>query len=252
MECTSEGLSAYYEALPDPYGRDALCKMQLPLELERRTVVDVACRRGKGVYKLSERVGKHGTAIGVEWRLGLLEKAREGEAHAVQKCGYEQSNMMFVECYPEQLVDALGERKADFVYVNSIVNLFCNPVQALEQMCRILKPGGLLVCDTVLATGPRNTAVVEEARKLGNAVQAAPHRNDLLRWLAAAGFDATTVDVFSAERVDPAADADGKPGVPLAQSDEPVSFVATNVQIYAPDTVDHHLRKIAQDISEFR
>ena len=252
MDISPEELASYYDALPDPYGRDALCKMQLPLELSRKTVIDVACRRGKGVYKLSERVGKHGTAIGVEWRPALLEAARTGEEHAAQKCGYEQSNMQFVECYPEQLADVLGEHKADFVYVNSIINLFCNPAQALAQINRALKPGGLLVCDTVLATGPRNASVVERARKLGNAVQAAPHRKDLMGWLASAGFDVTTVDAVSDERVDVSADADGNLVVPVAPSDEPISFVATNVRVFACDAVDYHAKDLMKDISKFR
>ena len=178
MNYTIEELKAYYDALPDLHGWDALCRMSIPKELERKTAIDLGCRKGKGVYKLSEQVGEQGRSIGVEWRADMLEAARAGEARSVEKCGFAQSNMQFVEVFPELMAEAVGEGVAHFVYVNCILNLMRDPAQVLSQIRRVLAPGGLLVCDTVLATGPRDATVVAEARKLGNAVQAAPFRKD--------------------------------------------------------------------------
>lgn len=252
MTFTSEELKAYYQALPEVYGWDALCKMQLPKELFSKTVLDVACRRGKGVYKLSEQVGAHGKALGVDWRIEMLEKAREGEDRAVQKCGYEQSNMAFIQAYPEQLAQEVEEGSVHFAYVNCVVNVFYNPVEALRQIRTALAPGGLLVCDTVLASGPRNAAVVAEARKLGNAVQAAPFRKDFMGWLASAGFDITSIGTEVSETVDPTWNADSEPTVPVVETDEKVSFVGTSVRIYKPDNIDRHSLKLVEDISKFR
>lgn len=252
MARTSEELAAYYAALPEVYGWDARCKMQLPKELNHKVAIDVACRRGKGVYKLSDYVGANGKAIGIDWRPAFLEQARAGEEKALLKRGLKQSNMTFAECYPERLLDTVGEECADFIYVNCILNLFCDPVEALGQIRRALKPGGLLVCDTVLATGPRSVGVVEKARSLGNAAQAAPHRKDLMNWLAIAGFDITSIGTEADEHVDPAWNADGEATVPVAPHDESISFVATSVRIYAPDGIDRHARKVLKAISEFR
>ena len=252
MKYSVEELKAYYDALPEVYGWDALCRMSIPKELGRKTALDLACRRGKGVYKLSEQVGRHGQAIGVDWRADMLEKARAGEARAVEKCGFEQSNMRFVEAYPELLADSVEEGCAQFVYVNCILNLMRDPIEALSQIRRVLAPGGLLVCDTVLATTPRDAAVVAAARKLGNAVQAAPHRKDFMTWLSSAGFDITSIGAFAGERVDSASDADGNLTVPLAETDERASFVATSIHIFAPDGVDRHARNLSKDISKFR
>ena len=252
MDYSNEELRAYYDALPDTYGRDALCRMELPKELPSKTALDVGCRRGKGVYKIAEQVLSKGCAIGVEWRADMLERAKAGEERAVAKCGYDKSNMVFCHAYPERLEDALDVCCADFAYVNCVVNLFYDPVRALAQINRALKPGGLLVCDTVLATGPRDATVVKEARRLGNAVQASPHRKDLMSWLMAAGFDVTSIGAFSNGKADPSLDADGNPTVPLAPSDEPVSFVATSIHIYKPDDIDRHANKLREDISQFR
>ena len=252
MKYSEDELKSYYDTLPEVYGWDALCRMSIPKELARKTALDLACRRGKGVYKLAEQVGKRGQAIGVEWRADMLDAARAGEARAVEKCGFEQSNMRFVEVFPELLSEAVEEGCAHFVYVNCILNLLCDPVEALSQIRRVLAPGGLLVCDTVLAITPRTSSVVAEARKLGNAVQAAPHRKDFMSWLAAAGFDVTSIGAFAGEKVDPASNADGRPTVPLADGDKSASFVATSIHIYAPDDIDRHSRKLTKDISQFR
>ena len=252
MDYSDEKLRAYYDELPETYGRDALCKMELPKELPCKTAIDVGCRRGKGVYKLAGQVGPKGHAIGIEWRADMLERAKDGEERAIAKCGYDTSNILLYGAYPERLEDVIDASCADFAYVNCVLNLFYDPVRALAQIHRALKPGGLLVCDTVLATGPRNASVVKAARKLGNAAQASPHRKDLMAWLMAAGFDVTSVGAFSAGKVDPELDADGNPTVPLAPSDEPVSFVATSVRIYKADNIDRHINKLRDDISQFR
>ena len=160
--------------------------------------------------------------------------------------------MVFAQAYPERLLEVVDEGCADLVYVNCVLNLFCDPIEALTSIRRILKPGGLLVCDTVLSAGPRNASVVNQARALGNAVQAAPHRKDLMSWLGAAGFDVTSIETFTGGTVDPASDADGNPNVPVAASEERASFIATNVHVYTHDGIDRHARKLLKDISEFR
>ena len=252
MQHTEDELKSYYDALPEVYGWDALCRMSIPKELPHKVALDVACRNGKGVYKLSDQVGSRGTAIGVDWRADMLRRAKDGEEHAMQKTGLTHSNMRFVDAYPETLGQAIGEGQVDFVYVNCVLNLFLDPAEALRQIKNVLKPGGLLVCDTVLATRPRKASVVAEARELGNAIQAAPFRKDLMTWMASAGFDVTSIGAFAGEKVDPASDANGNLVVPTAESDETVSFVATSIHIYTPDNIDRHNASLAKDISKFR
>ena len=46
-------------------------------DLAGKTVLDIGCRRGKGVFKLSDRVGNAGHVIGVDWVAPYIAEAKE-------------------------------------------------------------------------------------------------------------------------------------------------------------------------------
>lgn len=227
MEFTTEELSSYYAALPENDGFDSMCKTNMPPAetLAGKRVLDVACRRGKGVFKLSERVGETGHATGADWRSELVDRARADEPKAAQRNGLDESNMDFVVAYPENLVGAGLEKSSyDVVYVNSVLYLFLDPLASLAQMRRVMKPGGLLVVDGVLASAKRDDRVTARARRLGNAIQSAPDAETFHRWLAAAGFDPETLEETPFDVVDPSAAVDAEHSAKVARSDEDVEF----------------------------
>lgn len=255
MTYSDEELAAYYEKLPVNGGFDSVCDMhiQFPEELGGREVLDLGCRRGKGVYNLASRVGEGGRSVGVDWRKDLLDTAREGEAHALSKCPFDQSNMSFVLAFPEKIDEAgLEESSFDVVYTNSMLNLMRDPVEALRQVIRVLKPGGLFACRTVLSAMPRDAAVVEKAREIGNAVQAAPHRRTFAAWLGSAGFDMARFDCVDQGQV--AANAGVREGetFPVVETDERESFMLVDVFVRKDDGVDRYSELLTKDISEFR
>ena len=163
----SDELQQYYAELACDGGFEARCHMELPeRSLVGARIVNVGCRRGKGTYKLSEQVGEGGFVVGVDWN------------------------------------EAFEEGWADFVYLNSSLSLFASPARALRECGRVLAPGGVLLAevpvaepngkgragDADFAVDASRAAVVEAARALPNAVQAAPTFEELLAWLATAGF----------------------------------------------------------------
>ena len=222
---TDGQLEQYYDQMNREFGYASLCHMSLPAGLEGMTVLDVGCRRGKGVFKLSERVGASGHAIGVDWTAEHIAEAVDRMDRAVAKTGLPSNNMEFHLAYPEDLLAAgLGDAVVDMVFVNSVLHLMCEPKRALAEMHRVLKPGGLLVCEVALADGPRDQAIVEAARGLGNSIQAAPWRVEFEERLAKLGFG-----VEVAEGPYPVEASMGfKQGheVPVASSSEDVSFEA--------------------------
>lgn len=200
----SDELRQHYDGLACEGGFEARCHMELPeWSLVGAHVVNVGCRRGKGTYKLSEQVGEGGFVVGVDWNEAFVEAARAGVPRALERSGLSRCNMAFRCGFPEDLVAAgIEEGWADFVYLNSSLSLFASPARVLRECCRALVPGGVLLAEVPVAesngegrTGDTDCAadanradVVAAARALSNAVQAAPTVEELLAWLATAGF----------------------------------------------------------------
>jgi len=194
-ETSDKELAAYYRDACWEYGYASLCHMSLPSDLEGKTVIDVGCRRGKGVFKVSDRVGARGRAIGVDWVGTHIAEAKSRMDRAWRETGLPANNMEFHLAYPEDLMGVgLGDGTVDVAFVNSILHLMCNPQQALSELHRVLKAGGLLVCEVAVASAPRDPAVVEEARKLGNSIQAAPSRAEFEEQMKALGFELTVAE----------------------------------------------------------
>lgn len=200
----SDELRQHYDGLACEGGFEARCHMELPeWSLVGAHVVNVGCRRGKGTCKLSEQVGEGGFVVGVDWNEAFVEAARAGVPRALERSGFTRCNMAFRVGFPEDLVAAgIEEGWADFVYLNSSLPLFASPARALRECYRVLAPGGVLLAevpvtepngegrtgDTDCAADANRADVVAAARALPNAVQAAPTVEELLAWLAAAGF----------------------------------------------------------------
>lgn len=252
MAFSLDDLKAHYAQLPDAGGLDSRCEMFIPGGLASQTVLDLACRRGLGVYKLSDHVGPEGHVIGVDWRESFIERAREGEARAVEKNRLDASNMEFVVAYPE-LIDQIGieNDSLDFVYVNGVLNLFYDPTYVIKLIGRLLKPAGRLVCQTVLSAAPRDKQVVAQARAIGNVVQAAPNRKDFARWLHDAGMDMPTYETLDARPIQPDAATSSQGQAPVVETDEEPRFTSCVVSVEKLGGFDYQAF-LRADIAQFR
>ncbi len=221
----NQTLAQYYAGSQFEFGLPSLCRMILPSNLRGRTIVDLGCRRGRGVFKLSDRVGEHGKAIGVEWAKAFVDEAKSKMDRAWQDTGLPANNMEFHHAYPEDLAAAgIADESADVVYVNSVSNLFFDLPAAYAEICRILKPGGILINETVLANQPRDKEVVRQARAIGNSVQAALVREDFERILTDAGFK--SVSYQNPERVQPTTGALPQRPADIVETEEDARFLA--------------------------
>ena len=143
------------------------------------------------------------------------------------------NNMSFRVCFPEDLIaGGIGDASVDVVYVNSVINLFYSREKSLAEMFRVLKPGGLLICQTVVADKERDPEIVKEAIGIGNAIQAAPERTSFQELLAALGFtsmkasEALPVRVSTGFKYDQTA--------PTVQSEENVNFFEVTYNLHRP------------------
>lgn len=183
-------LDAYYNDREVEWGFASMSKMIIDnVPMAGKKVLDVQCRRGKGVYKLSAKVGAAGTAIGVDSSKAYIQDAKESEPKALRRNGFSKSNMEFCVAYPEDLLaGGIGNCCVDVVYINNVMTLLCDQQAALDEFFRVLKPGGTLICETILSDKERDDEVVDAARKIGNSVQAGRTKAELFEMLARAGF----------------------------------------------------------------
>lgn len=240
-------LEEHYGSLPREGGFDSRCHMAIPEDLDGMTVVDIGCRRGKGVFKISDRVGSAGRVIGVDWRPSLVDEAlaasgnpaaREHPVYpgsgSVVTASAEPGSVEFLVAYPEQLSGCIAPGSADLVFVNSVLNLTFSPATVLAEACRILRPGGLLVCHTVVADSARDPEVVEEARAVGNPVQSAPGRQEMDTWLADAGFDVSTARLVEEYPIDIDAASKASERARTVAGEPDVHFIETLVHVRKP------------------
>jgi arsenite methyltransferase len=116
-------------------------------------VVDVGCGAGIDSLIAAKKVGPEGRVIGVDMTLAMLEKARQ----AANETGL--ANVEFREGYAEAL--PVGEGWADVVISNGVLNLMPDKAAVLEEMSRVLKPGGRLQIGDILV----QKAVPESAKR---------------------------------------------------------------------------------------
>ncbi len=227
------GMWDYYDGREAEWGFASMSRMTLP-GLKDMRVLDVCCRRGKGVYKISARVGAKGRAIGVDWSEDYIRDAKAGMERAWHDNHLKENNMEFHVACPEDLMQAgIGDNSVDAVYINNIMTLLYDPQKALCEFYRVLKPGGLLICETVFSDKARDEETYEAARVLGNSIQAGRTQEEFFAQLAEAGFaNPEVVDELPVE-----ADTGYKFGQKVATvpTTEDVKFTAVAINVRKPE-----------------
>ena len=105
-------------------------------------VVDVGCGAGIDSLIAATMVGPRGEGIGVDMTPALLDRARQ----SAERGGF--ANVTFHEGLAESL--PVAEGWADVVISNGVLNLFPDKFAGLQEMARVLKPGGRLQIGDIL------------------------------------------------------------------------------------------------------
>lgn len=218
-------LETYYQGAPLEYGFTSLCKMTLPEHLGGKRILDIGSRRGKGVFKLSSRVGDSGYVLGIDWVPEYVEESLSRMERAWNDSGLSNNNMDFKLGYPEAL-DAidLADDSFDVIFINNVFNLACNGERVLREFYRVLKPGGMVILETVIADNERDSSVLAEARRIGNSIQSSPSKSSLVKLLSDIGFREITY--LNSHPVEPSDGALPDKPVPVVDSDEDIEFTA--------------------------
>src|SRR5262249_28921605 len=142
---------------------------------------------------IRQLVGRDGHVVGFDLSAAQLAQAR-------QRIGPEVTNVSFVEASATD-IRWLAE-SFDLVYCRALLMHLREPRQALAEMFRLLKPGGIIVCEdgdlTSAASEPASAldAFAELFGRLGpvRGVDYAIGRR-LFQMVAAAGFEAPEITV---------------------------------------------------------
>ena len=109
---------------------------------EGECVVDVGCGAGIDSLIAAHMVGPSGSVVGVDMTPSMLERARGSAAHRGL------GNVRFHDGLAETL--PVPDAWADVVISNGVLNLFPDKLGALQEMARVLKPGGRLQIGDIL------------------------------------------------------------------------------------------------------
>jgi SAM-dependent methyltransferase len=116
-------------------------------------VVDVGCGAGIDSIIAAKMVGATGSVIGVDMTPAMLDKARKSAKEA------DVQNIEFQQGLAESL--PVADNWADVVISNGVLNLFPDKLAGLQEMARVLKPGGRLQIGDILV----QKAVPEKGKK---------------------------------------------------------------------------------------
>jgi SAM-dependent methyltransferase len=131
------------EVHPEVSSRFYGCGFPIPGALEGATIVDLGCGTGRDVYVLSQLVGERGRVVGVDMTAAQLDVARATEDWHRARFGYATSNVRFEQGYIEDLASlGIDDASVDVVVSNCVVNLSPRKDLVMDEVWRVLKPGG--------------------------------------------------------------------------------------------------------------
>jgi ubiquinone/menaquinone biosynthesis C-methylase UbiE len=160
------------------------------------TVLDLGSRGGIDVLISARRVGPTGKAYGLDMTDDMLKLARENQ----RKAGAE--NVEFLKGEIEHI--PLPDNAVDVIISNCVINLSADKDRVFSEAFRVLKPGGRFAVSDVVTRG----AVPEELRRdmllWVGCIAGALEESDYRRKLAAAGFEAISVEPTRAYEVEDA------------------------------------------------
>lgn len=165
------------------------CGLVAPKAVEGLRILDLGSGSGQDVYLLSQFVGENGTVVGVDMTPQQLEIARRYQQYHQEKFGYAQSNVTFLQGNIDSLETLnLEPNSFDVIVSNCVINLVQNKAKVLEDIYRLLKPGGEFYFSDVYSDR-RIPQVLQQDKVLwGECLSGALYWNDFLNLAKKAGF----------------------------------------------------------------
>lgn len=144
------------------------------------TVIDLGSGAGNDCFVARHETGPEGKVIGIDFVEEMIAKARA----KADKLGY--NNVEFrsgdIESMP------VAEATADVVVSNCVLNLVPNKSAVIQEIFRVLKPGGHFSISDIVLQGELPEALQEDAAMYAGCVSGAIQKEDYLQQIREAGF----------------------------------------------------------------
>ena len=163
------------------------CGFPVPEALEGATVVDLGCGTGRDVYLISQLVGETGFVHGIDMTTEQLDVANSTLDWHTQRFGFSTPNVAFHQGYIEDL-SQIADASVDVVVSNCVVNLSPRKDIVMQEIVRILKPGGEFYFSDVFADRRLPDAIAFDPILHSECLGGAMYRPDFISLAKRVGF----------------------------------------------------------------
>lgn len=145
------------------------------------TVIDLGSGAGNDCFVARHETGLEGKVIGIDFTPAMIKKARLN----ADKLGY--NNVEFREGDIDEM--PVNDNTADVIVSNCVLNLVPNKPKVINEIFRVLKPGGHFSISDIVLVGSLPEALREDAEMYAGCVAGAIQKNDYLNYIKEAGFE---------------------------------------------------------------
>ena len=149
------------------------------------TVIDLGSGAGNDCFVARHETGKTGKVIGIDFTPIMIKKARENS----EKLGF--NNVEFREGDIDDM--PVSDNIADVVVSNCVLNLVPNKQKVINEIYRVLKPGGHFSISDIVLVGKLPESLRQDAEMYAGCVAGAIQKEDYLQYIKDAGFTNITI-----------------------------------------------------------
>ncbi len=149
------------------------------------TVIDLGSGAGNDCFVARHETGESGKVIGVDFTPIMIKKAREN----AEKMGYNNVEFRQGDIDNMPISDAI----ADAVVSNCVLNLVPNKQKVIQEIYRVLSPGGHFSISDIVLLGDLPEQLKQDAEMYAGCIAGAIQRQDYLQLINDAGFKNITV-----------------------------------------------------------
>lgn len=144
------------------------------------TVIDLGSGAGNDCFVARHATGPEGKVIGIDFTPEMIRKARSNaETRGLNNVEFRQGD---IDAMP------VNDNVADVVVSNCVLNLVPEKPRVMQEMFRVLKPGGHFSVSDIVLVGELPQELRSAAELYAGCVAGAIQKQDYLAYLAQAGF----------------------------------------------------------------